>query len=108
MLLWCATVILNGTVAFYGGAWLGRWLLAAPEIGAAGGLLNLAVALFMRSKEKPNLAQRVRALKSNRSPYSSVTALLLVFFGIETLAFITVAGVVRWLQQGGFSAWMPQ
>ena len=40
MLLWCATVILNGTVAFYGGAWLGRWLLAAPEIGAAGGLLN--------------------------------------------------------------------
>lgn len=108
MLLWSATVAMNGTVAFYAGAHLGKALIASPEIGAAVGLLNLAAALFLRSREKPNLGQRIRALKSNRSPYSSITALLLVLFGMETLAFITVAGVIRWLQQGGFSTWMPQ
>lgn len=108
MLLWCATVALNGTVAFYAGAHLGKWLIASPEIGAALGMLNVLAALFVRSREKPNLAQRVRALKINRSPYSSVTAWLVVLFGTELLAFLTVAGVIRWLQQGGFSTWMPQ
>lgn len=108
MLLWSATVAMNGAVAFYAGAHLGRWLIAAPEIGAAVGLLNLAAAMFLRSREKPNLGQRIRALKSNRSPYSSVTAWLLVLFGTESLAFLTVAGVIRWLQQGGVSSWMLQ
>lgn len=98
MLLWIATVALNGTVAFYAGAHLGQWLLASPAIGAALGMANLALALLIRSKDKPNLAQRLRALKSNRSPYSSVTAWLVVLFTTETVAFLTVAGVVRWLQ----------
>lgn len=102
MLLWIATVALNGTVAFYGGAHLGKWLIASPDLGSALGMVNLALALLIRSKEKPNLAQRLRALKSNRSPYSSVTAWLFVLFGTETLAFLTVASVIRWLQQGGF------
>lgn len=101
MLLWSATVALNGAVAFYAGAHLGKWLIASPELGAALGMVNLALALLIRSKEKPNLAVRVRALRNNRSAYSSVTAWLVVFFGAETLAFLTVAGVVRWLQQGG-------
>lgn len=102
MLLLGATVAVNGAVAFYAGAHLGKWLIASPELGSALGMVNLALALLIRSKEKPNLAQRVRALKSNRSPYSSVTAWLVVLFSTETLAFLTVAGVIRWLQQGDF------
>ncbi len=108
MLLLGATVAVNGAVAFYAGAHLGKWLIASPEIGASVGLLNLAAALFLRAREQPNLAQRVRALRNNRSPYSSVMAWLVVLFGTETLAFLTVAGVIRWLQQGGFSSWMSQ
>lgn len=100
-LLWVATIALGGIVAVYGGGWLGRILVQQPYVGAAVGLLNLAAALLIRVKEKPNIGQRMQAAMRNRSPYSSVMVVLVVFSLAEVVAYLTVAGAVRWLQ-GGF------
>ena len=100
-LLWAATIALGGVVAVYGGGWLGRILVQQPYVGAAVALFNLAAALLIRAKERPNLGQRVQAAMRNRSPYSSVLVLLVVFSLAEVVAYFIAAGAVRWLQ-GGF------
>lgn len=100
-LLWSCIITLNGILAVYGGAWLGQWLVQQPYVGAAVGLLNLAAALLIRVKERKNLGERVQAAMRNRSPYSSVMVLVVVFSLAEVVAFLTVAGAVHWLQ-GGF------
>lgn len=100
-LLWACIIALNGFLALYGGAWLGKWLVQQPAIGAAVGLLNLAAALLIRVKERPTIGQRMQAAMRNRSPYSSVMVVLVVFSLAEVVAYLTVTGALRWLQ-GGF------
>jgi|CXWL01.1.fsa_nt_gi putative copper export protein len=100
-LLWSLIIALNGILAVYGGAWLAKLLAVQPLIGAALGLGNLACALLIRAKEKPNIGQRVQAAMRNRSPYSSVLVLLVVFSLAEVVAYFIAASALHRLQ-GGF------
>lgn len=83
---WLLALPLAASLALFGGAWLGRWLIGNPVFGAMLGGGNLIAAMVARARDRPGLVERYYAALDRESPHLQLLPLLAWAFVAELVA----------------------